>query len=419
MNIKLRKEDFLDYVIYLIVVFNILIFRWLNITDFTNVVLLILIILSITKSLKNYLTIIAIAFAIIPIYMIVNNHVNNGSFLIAASNYKSILVSLILLWYFSNLIRTKAKTMFTFLHYSFSIFNIFAIINVPIILLQLSGNRNFDGFMPNTNTYIPDLASGLFGANGIPELALFSSFIIVYNFYYRNTINDKSKKNVILIYNFILILVYSLLSLFNDNKFFYVILLVYLIIYYLVNLQLKNKNKKRLLRYLVYLRKSLFGLALVGLVTFILYNFTMIGNDINQMLHDFQLGINRTYLVQGSNERFGMISFILQDKLHRWWGYGIGYVHWTTPYTFGFMHYGQSDMGTFMCLGGIAYIIVICFYVIKCIFNCIHSHIIAMLLVITVFLLSIYTQIFTVATLMGTVILYISLCGIDENRVLI
>ena len=71
MNIKLRKEDFLDYVIYLIVVFNILIFRWLNITDFTNDVLLILIVLSITKSLKNYLTIIAIAFAIIPIYMIV------------------------------------------------------------------------------------------------------------------------------------------------------------------------------------------------------------------------------------------------------------------------------------------------------------------------------------------------------------
>lgn len=61
----------------------------------------------------------------------------------------------------------------------------------------------------------------------------------------------------------------------------------------------------------------------------------------------------------GSNERIGMIQFGLQDSSHVLKGYGVGQHTWTEPYLFGFWHYGQSDFGTFLCLGGVALLIIL------------------------------------------------------------
>lgn len=419
MKISIKKKDLLNWSIYLIIIFNILLFRWLNVTSFSNNILLLLIVLSILENVKSYSkSLIWIAFILIPVYMLINIRIVGGHYSIVFDNFRSILLPLLILLYFSNIIRQNPCLLKSMLKKSFGFFNFFIIINIPVILLQISGNYFFNNIVRSvsTNSIDPDLASGLFGVNGTPQLALFAAFVIIYNFYYifDNQFN-KNKKNFLIGYTVIIAIIYTVISLYNDNKFFYVIILIYTVIYHFINLKIKVKHEQRNIRFIVFMGRIIPFLFFIFIFIWIIYNFTQIGEDINQMIHDFQIGIEKTYLVQGSNERFGMISFILQDTMHRRLGYGIGYTQWTTPYTFGFVHYGQSDLGTFMCLGGIWFAIIIFIYVIQCIKHCIRDNWITLLLAVMILILSVYTQIFTVSTLMSNVMLYVSLCGIKYN----
>lgn len=415
MKLEIKRNDLLDFFIYIIVIFDILIFRWLGVTSFVNVILLILVTVAILKSIVQRLNLnLLLYFFMIPLYFFINIRVTSTSFLEAINNFKEILLPLLFIMYYSILIRYKSATIKYFINKSFSIFNLFAIINIPIILLQVSGIYAFNGPLQDIVVGSSDVGSGLFGANGTPQLALFSAFIIIYNFYYATKNNSHNK--IIIIYNIILAICYMILSMMNDNKFFYVILFVYLFIFFVNNFLLANRNSNVNTKISnVITRMVPLLILLIGLIVF-LYSFTQVGNSIDQMMHDVQIGIEKTYLVQGSNERFGMLSFILQDTAHKWIGYGIGYATWTTPFTFGFAHFGQSNLGSFLCLGGILFGIVILFYVGKCVFNCVYNKVIAILFLMIILILSTYTQIFTSLTLMGNVLLFLSLCGIKENE---
>ena len=162
-------------------------------------------------------------------------------------NWFRIFRSVVIVIYITNLIKVNSKLLSDILERWWLGFNLYALLNIPILLQQKKHDFTLTSFESmigkisyrNANYYSKDMMSGLFGLYGTPCLAMFITFLILFNITKTMECKQRVKKRMIQLLNLILIVFNLWMAAQNDNKGFYIILLLFA---YLFVLSI-NENK--------------------------------------------------------------------------------------------------------------------------------------------------------------------------------
>lgn len=411
MKIRIRKRIRLDDIVLTLSLLNVLIFSWLGISSIINALIFILVLCSMTMNVMNYWekSSLLLFFIACIIYPIINCRLLGGSYSLIFSNMKGIIMRLFFLIYMCYLMIYKAQYLENFLKNISVLLNGYVLCNIPIIILQCSGFYSLVALIPGENTYAPDLISGLFGENGTAYMAIFFSMFIVYNCQYCSVAEFSSiKRKIFKVYNIILIISFSLLSYFiNDNKGFFIVAPCFYGAFILIKQQGKNKRIDILKRAGKYI-KNVIWIFVIGIFVWFIFSKTNIRlvkslNNILQNAKDDKIHF-------GSSERFRMIYYVLQDFSHMWIGYGIGRYKWLQDGVFGFYHFGQSNMGSFLMLGGIAFVVLLFSFLFVQLNKVFKNHIVSILLVLCFLILSLYNKPFTVSSPFISAVFFMVVC---------
>ena len=292
------------------------------------------------------------------------------------------------------------------------------VINIPVIILELNDHLYLAGrhSASVTNTFKPDLISGLFGFNGTPMLAMFSCFFFIYDLWYYRNILNKRRKIPFLIYYFSMLAFVLYVSIPSDNKGLYIELAISFLIYltaipggYAKVIERIKKRAKLLIILLI--------VFVVVIITYMYYSpFTYAVDQITYVL-------NKGYTMKssgtGSAERFGIIYYFFSSNINKLTGAGIGTMEWKAENGFGFELFGQNDLGSFLVLGGVLFLIVIfCSFIY--VWQKSNGSIKLTFLEFAFFLfLMIYTQPFTTTSIMISFVMLLSVCIIEKKQAMI
>lgn len=219
--------------------------------------------------------------------------------------------------------------------------NIYFLINIPILILQCKG----DGFLmlqlnsSYFNQFYPDHISGLLGLDGTHKLAILTIAVLYANIYMAL----KTKKKI---YYFYLIIdcVFSLvISTYNDNKAFFIILPLMLL-----PVIFKGMEKK------------IFKIAFAILICLLVFIVLCSTSDTIQTL----LSEKIFYLFDGNStrnlseqERTYVVKYALEEGNGYLLGNGIGCKY---PKLEPKAHFGINDMSVLIYEGGLIYYLIWC-----------------------------------------------------------
>lgn len=418
----------LDEIILEITVFQVLIICWisLDLQDIVNHILVILIIISFIKKQKFFVSPLFGILLMFTGYQLFNYIFIGGDFYFVLRNWYRTFKSILLIIYYTGLLKTKYLFVEFFLLKHLKLFNFFAIVNIPILLSQIShdfSTTSFESFIgsisyKNAMYYSKDLMSGLFGLFGTPRLAVFMSFIIMFN-YVANRLINKTKSSLYDIYNWLLSFFYIWAATQNDNKGFFIIFALFLFTTYIsiTNNNLSSccyipVNEKR---QILFIRISIFFLAIASIFAITYTSSELFEETFNEAflkIKDGFLSSANPNNITGGGERFAMILFALNTIDTALFGYGLGNYLYTSG-NLGFKHFGQADIGTFICLGGCVYILLLYSVIYMAFKTTQNSYLITKAMLFLFFILSIYTHVLmdtgiTISLLWFYVIIYIT-----------
>lgn len=402
----------LDKIILWMLVLSVCFFRYLGITSETDFVLVLLIVFSFFVNMNTHVSIKPFVFAVIFSFYILLNYIElGGTVAILSYNTWQILPSLLSFLYIFQLVQRDSEFVFSFITNLNRFFNIYLYLNIPFVLLQASGLYWLAGATNgHTNPLGVDMISGLFGFNGTAAMSLFVSFVMVADYDYYLHYCRASQRSLFIFLMMPLLIFYLVLPFFNDNKAFYLVLLFFLFVYFV---SLKFSTLKHQNRFEMNL-KQIGKLASIGavfvLLVLALYQIEPIRNLCDKLMKEVEQGWEYAAKSHGSNERIGMIQFAFSDPQNLLQGRGIGTHTWTEPMLFGFWHYGQADIGTFLCLGGLIFVVLIMVFMYSLVRDSTGSFLLSLLCILVVIMLSVYTQLFTVLSLSASTIFFFVLC---------
>ena len=404
MKIYLKRDAVLDQIILVIMMLQVMIFRWLGIQDEINIVLLILIALSFLSRYRIALKQLAILFLLVfGAYQFLNYLILGGNTRFLMRNGYRTIKSIVFIVYLSFLFRYKRQVCIGFLRNLFWVLNLYMLINIPVLLLQLNGHYSlaayhkfYDLSTASANFY-KDLTSGLFGRYGTPCLAFYAVFLAIYNYMYGKTWVSKRYKAFLSVYNIIILIFNLIMATLNDNKGLYIVFAIIIMLLYLFleNARIIRRFGSSRGAFIKVATRAILFIILFGVVVVALYKYSpgFRTNIANMLLQKIYEGISLGNDVKGGGERLGMIVFILSTPSKLLLGYGLGNYSPTAD-TLGFLHFGLADFGTYLCLGGLVYIVLLFLIVYKAIdFDSRKS--LSILTLITVIIFSIYTQVFS------------------------
>lgn len=408
MKIRFNEKYLLDEIIWCVMLFEIMFGNLLHLSNSISVCLLFLIFISCIKDIKLYtgkqlmcILSFVIYTMIFPIYNFLNH---GGSEIKLMYNVFAIVTPAAMLLYITKSCSTKENYIFNKLFEMKYIINAYAIANIVVMILQIFTNRS----VYSNKTEYWDSISGLFGKYGTPAASLFVSFVVAYDYIFYKYAQDKKLKS----YIWFIVICNFLISAFNDNKTFYLILPVFMVCTQLIIGNVKAIKNNTLQRYIKFFFKICLAIV-VGISTLIILgNIPFIRHFYNQIEYTINLGWKSTNMLgaEGSSERFGMISYALNNPNIRDSGYGIGRLSWKEQNGLGFVHFGISDIGTFFILGGWEFIIVLVVFVWISLTQLFKGKLMIFSFTFLLIALGVYTQLFTEVNLMGCIVLYLSIC---------
>lgn len=254
-------------------------------------------------------------------------------------------------------IRTIMKKHFYFL-------NSFWLANLVVLTIQCTGN----GFMIKdewlvSNRFYQDHCSGLFGRSGTHKLSFFAIFMMVYNLYTAEEIENKNLKRVTCIFTLATQLWMLYLSSKNDNKTLFILLPSFLLAYYILrNADRMNGIKKVLSK----VGKIIGSFTLVAIIAVIILSSFA---EVREYFSKIVLQSALTLATQGRMGSSGSIErlTIAVDSLSRargWlFGDGLGAAALSeavSGHYRGYRHFSMSSIGTIITLGGIWFYISYC-----------------------------------------------------------
>lgn len=363
MKLTIDKRYWLDSLILAVIFLQIAIFNYLNLSKLGNWILFALIIFRLLLSVnikKRKSFLLFVALGTLALYMLATVSALAGAFFrfgAFRSNLMSMTYPLLVTIYIAFACMYNREMVRSFFNNNFCIFNIYFLINVIVLILQVRIPDFMAGHANWVNYYRKDLISGLFGYSGTHQLGFFSSFIILYNLYYAKYVCKKKYRVVMNAYIAFLLLFVVIMSSLNDNKMQYVMLALFLYEYVEINISDGKSESRRVAR-----RLKLFFVIIAVLVTFIVSYFrvdfirNIFDSSILKIMKKMMEILNsKDSLITGGAERIYMIRFAFTKFNGLTTGYGFGTYWWQTPTVLGFSQFGQADLGTFLCLAGLVF----------------------------------------------------------------
>lgn len=298
---------------------------------------------------------------ILCVYILLNVMYTNETHYLE-SNLRYLLCILCALMFISLLMQNKKEILKSVFENSFVLINAFGLISQIVLTLQV----NIRGFMMKDswlaiNSFYADLCDGLFGLNGTHEMTYFFCFLVLYNFYYsKYKVKERKRKNILVLYNLILIIWMAFLSTQNDNLALAFILALMLGTYALMTAIWEGKKlPTKIIKYTIW--------AICVFV--IIFSISAVNEFINEVLLErlnlMFISVNSSNAL-GSNERLGMLYYALAREYVWSFGIGLGSYRWVANVgesVMGFTHFGLNSLSAFVILGGMPfYILYVCFY---------------------------------------------------------
>lgn len=265
------------------------------------------------------------------------------------SNVRSMAYSLFSLYILTIIVNRNDIMIFDMLKSRITFFNFVLIINTIVVAIQAKGT----GFMIKSswlaaNPFYDDQVAGLFGFNATSQLGMYTIFVALLNMAYSKY-EIKNKKNIFMVYTFSVIAIMAVLSRYNDNAGFYIVLLMYMGLYLAFDtFFLTTAADKKMLKIVGYVM-----LTFIAIVLFLNFPATkavldkFLRNRVEVMIHFQSSGMT------GSNERLYQIQYGLSQPMCWLFGKGFGTAKLIQADAHGFLHFGICSMGGYIILLGV------------------------------------------------------------------
>ena len=271
------------------------------------------------------------------------------------SNILSILYSMIPLIYSSYIINYRYDFVCHIVNHSISIVNFYFVLNMIISCIQVKIPGFMSGISTWENPMHEDLICGLMGYSATPQFGFFSMFVLILNLYYSDFCCAKNKKrHLFRLFSYSIIFFVVIISAFNDNKIVYIELFLFLLFYLYICGRLKSNHKK--------INKNNFNLLMIiiSIIVLLLFLYISLPFVHEKIYNNFMYAVNLLGIAIKSNEAFGygsadrvyMVIYAFKKFNGFKLGYGMGSYIWHAGNALGFKHFGQADLGSFLCLGG-------------------------------------------------------------------
>lgn len=267
------------------------------------------------------------------------------------SNIRSMGYSLFSMFILAIIMNRNDVLAFDMLKSRIIFFNMVLIVNTIVVAIQAKGT----GFMIKSswlasNPYYDDQVAGLFGFNSTSQLGMYTIFVALLNMAYgKCEIKNRLKRNLFLFYTIALVGIMAILSKYNDNAGYYIVLLMYVGLYLSFDTFLLTRTSdKKMLKIVGYV-----FLVIIAIAFFMYFPPTkavldkFLRNRVEVMLHFQSSGMT------GSNERLYQVQYGLSQPMCWLFGKGFGTAKLIQADAHGFLHFGISSMGGYIILLGV------------------------------------------------------------------
>lgn len=315
-----------------------------------------------------------------------------GELSIAISNLARLVQVGIYAMYLSFLLQEFELALFNAYRKGCILFNVVLIANMGMMFLQYLHPGQYIAITTGTEFSGVDTICGFFGAGSTHAIALYTVFVVLYNIEHAR--NCGHSKIAMLLYTAFVTVLALAFSVIVDNKAFPLFCTLGLVFYLVIRIRAGKVLISRRIDVIVLI---VAGAAIVFIFAPLYDSFIQkIGNYARVAL----AALNPSAYVSGSDERFQMITYSLIQPSSWAFGDGFGAAGIYQPQYRGYNHFGMSDYGSLVLLGGIwFYVLIVLVYVKGCITQVKLSSTVERSLFITMLLFviacTIYTQVLT------------------------
>ena len=350
-----KSLNVLDKIVLLYFVIQVFFIRWFNgksYISYIGILLFFIMILRKKHIFKLKITDLIVCYMFVSIVCI--NIAGNGiQPLLVRNLYTQGIADFFVIAYILILVYENREGLGRFIRNDlFYIFNIYFLINIPILLKQIGNTfflmRNFE-----ENPFYQDHITGLIGANGTHELTFYWIMLILINMYRYSV----KKEKALLVVNVIYVIFMIIISSQNDNTAFFIIFPLIISQYFLKDIF----NKKKLLCNIVKL--AVFFIVFMTMGGILYYENKNVNEFVNsrviEKLH--QYGIINDEAEKNEQdwsddeERISLYKYAIKDGNGYGIGKGIGSIE---SYGDPSMpdHFGMSEISSRTYEGGIVYL---------------------------------------------------------------
>lgn len=267
------------------------------------------------------------------------------------SNLRSMGYSLFSLIIIAITVQRNDRLVFEIFNKCIVLLNVMLIVNTIVAAIQARGM----GFLIKDswliqNPYYDDQVAGLFGFNATSQLGMYAVWIMLLNFSYaNNNLKNKRKRIIIFIYTIIMQALMILVSKYNDNAGYYIVVSMFAGLYMLADFVKARKGTvKKITKFFKYML-----ILMIAIILFFNISATKdvlnkyLRNRVEAMLHFNSVGMT------GSNERLYQVRYGLLNSFGWMIGKGFGTAKLVQANAHGFMHFGICSMGAYIILLGI------------------------------------------------------------------
>jgi hypothetical protein len=382
------------FIVYLIL--QTLLFNWLfnkNLYKYAFIVYLFYFLIQQFKTKTLLIRISRSGFLLYSIMctIIILNFIVNGIYYRALQSLFNSFSGIFVFVFFISMLKYKKESLERFIiKFICPLFNIYFIINIPIILEQIKLNGFLMRFV--NNQIYEDNITGLIGPTGTHRLTFYWIALILMNLYAYTKYHNKC----LMIFTLLEIVFMAVISSYNDNTAFYYIFI--LIILQFMSKELFNFKVKRMATNLVIV------MVLIICSNFLIQYNTQVSEFFNSRVMDKFSQIVYKYTIDNSDikdeERISLYKYALEFGNGYELGTGIGsvqnYGDDTLP-----DHFGMSEISIKVYEGGLTYLIFIILlysyhsYNILGLPKKIKSILIYLIIALNYAFLSMYTQVFS------------------------
>lgn len=358
IRIRIKKNDFIDIALLALIYFQLVILEFLGYRLILNKIVVVLILFRlIFLAGRQSQVILARACGLMVLYILSSLLSDTFVFANVQSNFLMQFYPFVYAYYIYFICKNRPALIDSLLEKCFLLFNITMIINLIVMSIQIAIPYSINAVNLNDTknklVFYEDLISGLFAYSSTHVVCLFTIFITLYNLAYRKKIHNHILRNILTLYCVVLTAMAIIIALNNDNKALFLLFPLAILVYWLgdsSHVLRKKMNRIVLLLCIIpimlcvcymiipafreFLDKNVFSLF------DIMYDAVSMGNSAN-----------------GSKERISMIFDAITTPSTWFLGTGFGSNYLYKSGYLGYNHFGQADLGAFLFLGGIWYVI--------------------------------------------------------------